>query len=192
MFDRLVFGIYRTPNTCETDAVSADEAEELLAQTLVGLHIHTLHNGAEGRRQDLVLDLAGRHLRLEVKYYSLVDRSRAFQVLDDLDRGGHPRGAEGVPVVVSDRIVEVARDRFREAGVSWFDLRGHLYLNGPGLLIDVATHSGPKHAASPKAIAGRVGLATSIDILLTRPDKAVVRETARRIGAAPRDRKSVV
>lgn len=185
MFDCLVFGIYRTPNIWETGAVSADEAEELLAQTLAGLHIRTLPIGAEGRRQDLVLDLAGRQLRLEVKYYSLVDRSRAFQVLHDLERGGHPWGAEGVPVVVSDRIVEVARDRFREAGVSWFDLRGHLYLNGPGLLIDVATDSGPQRASSPKAIAGRVGLATAVDILLTRPDKAVVRETARRIGAAP-------
>src|ERR1035437_4822098 len=157
MFDCLVFGIYRTPNICETGAVSADEVEELLAQTLAGLHIRTLRIGAEGRRQDLVLDLAGRQMPLEVKYYSLVDRSRAFQVLHDLEQGGHPRGAEGVPVVVSDRIVEVARDRFQEASVSWFDLRGHLYLNGPGLLIDVATDSGPQRASSPKAIAGRVG-----------------------------------
>ena len=162
-----MLGIYRTPNTWETGAVSADEAEELLAQIIATLHIRTLPIGAEGRRQDLVLDLAGRQLRLDVKYYSLVDRSRAFQVLHDLERRGHPWGAVGVPVVVSDRSVEVARDRFREAGVSWFDLRGHLYLNGPGLLIDVATDSVPQCTSTPKAIAGRVGLATAVDICLT-------------------------
>ena len=165
--------------------MSADEADELLAQALAGLHIRTLPIGAEGRAKELVLDLAGRQLRLEVKYYSLIDRSRALQILHDLDRGGRPWGAEGVPVVVSDRIVGDAREQLREAGVSWFDLRGHLYLNAPGLLIDVATGSGSQRPHSPKAFAGRVGLATAIDILLTRPDRVVVRETARRIGAAP-------
>ena len=55
--------------------MSADEAEELLAQIIATLHIRTLPIGAEGRRQDLVLDLAGRQLRLDVKYYSLVDLS---------------------------------------------------------------------------------------------------------------------
>ena len=165
--------------------MSADEAEELLTQTLAGLHIRTLPIGAEGRGQDLVLDLSGRRLRLEVKYYSLIDRSRALQVLHDLDRRGHSSGAEGVVVVVSDRIVGDAREQFREAGVSWFDLRGHLYLIGPGLLIDVGTDRRPQRASSPSAFAGRVGLATAIDILLTRPDRAVVRETARHIGAAP-------
>jgi len=181
----LVFGIYRTPNTCKTGAVSADEAVELLTQTLAGLHIRTQSVGAEDSGQDLVLDLSGRQLRLEVKYYSLIDRSRALQVLHDLDPRRHPLGAERVPVVVSDRIVEVAREQFREAGVSWFDLRGHLYLNAPGLLIDVATGSGSQRPHGPRAFAGRVGLATAVDILLTRPDRAVVRETARRIGAAP-------
>ena len=165
--------------------MSVDEAEELLTQTLAGLHIRTLPIGAEGRGQDLVLDLSGRRLRLEVKYYSLIDRSRALQVLHDLDRRGHSSGAEGVVVVVSDRIVGDAREQFREAGVSWFDLRGHLYLIGPGLLIDVGTDRRPQRASSPSAFAGRVGLATAIDILLTRPDRAVVRETARHIGAAP-------
>jgi hypothetical protein len=122
---------------------------------------------------------------LEVKYYSLIDRSRALQVLHDFDPADRPRGAEGVPVMVSERIVADAGEKFREAGISWFDLRGHLYLNAPGLLIDVATDRGSQHASIPRAFAGRVGLATAIDILLTRPDRAVVRETARRIGAAP-------
>lgn len=165
--------------------MSADEGRELLAQALAGLHIRVLPIGAESRGQGLVLDLSVHQVRLEVKYYSLIDRSRALQVLHDLDREDRPRGAEGVPVVVSDRIVGDARDQLREAGVSWFDLRGHLYLNAPGLLIDVATGIGSQRASSPKAFAGRVGLAAAIDILLNRPDRAVVRETARRIGAAP-------
>lgn len=165
--------------------MSADEGKELLAQTLAGLHIRVLPIGSESRGQGLVLDLSVHQVRLEVKYYSLIDRSRALQVLHDLDREDRPRGAECVPVVVSDRIVRGARDQLREAGVSWFDLRGHLYLNAPGLLIDVATGIGSQRASSPKAFAGRVGLATAIDILLTRPERVVVRGTARRIAAAP-------
>ena len=150
-----MFGIYRTPNTCKTGVVSAEEAVEILARTLAGLHIGTLPQGS-----DVVLDLAGRQVALQLKYYSLIDRSRALQVLLDLDSLGHPRGAEGVPVVVSDRIVGGAREQLREAGVSWFDLRGHLYLNAPGLLIDVATDRGPQRASTPRAFAGRVGQST--------------------------------
>jgi hypothetical protein len=182
-----VFGSYRTPNMCETDSVNAEEAIEVLAQTLAGLHMPTLPTPAGDPGSDLILDLAGRRLRLQVKYYALIDRSRALHVLRNLDSGVHPWdwGTDVILVVVSDRIVDGARDQLREAGVSWFDLRGHLYVTGPGLLVDVATNRLTQRASSPRAFAGRVGLATAIDILLTRPHQAVVRETARRIGAAP-------
>jgi hypothetical protein len=163
-----------------------EEATQVLAQTLAKSHMHTVPAPAGDHRSDLTLDLGGRRMRLQVKYYILIDRSRALQVLRDLDSTVHSleRNTDVIPVVVSDRIVGGAREQLREAGVSWFDLRGHLYLNGPGLLIDISTERVTQPGSSSRAFAGRVGLGTAIDILLTRPRQVVVRETARHIGAA--------
>ena len=112
----------------ETDSVNAEEAIEVLAQTLAGLHMPTLPTPAGDPGSDLILDLGGRRLRLQVKYHALIDRSRALHLLRNLDSGVHPWdwGTDVILVVVSDRIVDGARDQLREAGVSWFDLRGHL------------------------------------------------------------------
>lgn len=184
-----MFGIYRTPNTCQTDPVSAKDAVAALVQAVAELHMKTLTTpeGDDNDGSDIALDLAGRRVRLQVTYYALIDRPKALQVLRDLGLATRPRvgGTNAIPIVVADRIVDAAREQFRAADISWFDLRGHLYLTGPGLLIDVATTRATQRPSSARAFGGHVGLATAVDVLLERPDRAAVRETARRIAAAP-------
>jgi hypothetical protein len=166
-----------------------EEAVGALVQTLADLRVKVRMPDPSdtGQAWDLMLDLNGTWVGLDVKYYALVDQPRAAQVIRQLEGWRHcPHGGpKPLPVVVADRIVGGAREQFREAAVSWFDLRGHLYLAQPGLLMDVETPRIGRRVSRPRAFVGRVGLATAIDILLTRPFKAAVRETARRIGAAP-------
>ncbi|MDX6237859.1 MAG: hypothetical protein QOG10_2674 [Kribbellaceae bacterium] len=65
--------------------MSPEEAVEVLTQTLAELHVHTLPTTADDHGTDLTLDLGGRQVRLEVKYYVLTDRSRAPRVQELLE-----------------------------------------------------------------------------------------------------------
>lgn len=160
---------------------AAEEGEHLLLDALRGLHMNVATRSGQPAA-DLVLDVDGRHLLLEVKRFALVDAPRAAHLVSELPA----ERAAAVLVVIGDRIVESARDRLRAAGVSWFDLRGHLFLSAPGLRVDVATARAAPKPPSPRALGGRVGVATAIDLLLHHPSTPVsVRETARRIDAAP-------
>jgi hypothetical protein len=180
-----LFGIYRTANVWETGAMPLDEALESLAQVLADLHLRTAVVAGDdvehSCRFDLIIDTDREPLRLDVKYYALVDAARASQLTrrDDPTRPG-PHDL----LVVGDRIVELARDQFRRAGISWFDLRGHLFVTGPGLRVDTATARFTRGLARRQPLSGRTGLGTAVDILLHQPAHVAVRETARRIDAA--------
>lgn len=136
---------------------------------------------------DITLDLHGRPVSLAVKAYALVDRPRAEQLARALGtrNAAGSRPPHPTPIVVGDRIVAGAQETLRAAGVSWLDLRGHLYLAGPTFLIDAPTRRFRSSVAKPAPWSGRVGLAVAVDILLTRPRHVAVREVARRVGAAP-------
>jgi hypothetical protein len=166
--------------------MALEEAEDALGRALSELGLRPIEVGSPHLSQeDLSLVLDGRRLPLELKYYALVDVPRAIQLSAPLLTQSVPDPSV-IRVVVGDRIVDGARKELRDAGVSWFDMRGHLFLTAPGLRVDVETarRGSSQHSHTP--LAGRVGLATAIDILLQGPaGRASVRETARRIDAAP-------
>ena len=165
--------------------MNSEEAVKALLEALTDLHLRVEPTGND-HGSDLILDLDDRQLHLQVKNRSLVDQPQAHRLTQDPSSAfAEPTSPDAVPVVVSERIVEGARDHLREAGISWLDLRGHLYLSAPGLLLDVDTNRLTASPPSPTPLKGRVGLATGIDILLNQPGRAAVRETARRIGSAP-------
>jgi DNA-binding transcriptional ArsR family regulator len=161
-----------------------DNSEDAFVQALRSLHLRLRSAPAGATPADLILHVDGHEFPLELKPYALVDMPRASQIRQLQASSKTPVG-KPMLVVVGDRIVEGARDQLREAGISWFDLRGHLYLNGPGLRIDVPTPRFTEHAFSSQPLTGRVGLGTAIDLLLNRPRHTAVRETARRIKASP-------
>jgi len=61
-------------------------------------------------------------------------------------------------------------------------LFGHLFITG--LLVDAETAAAARSKARSRAFAGPVGLAVAVQILVDRPARVAVRETARQIGAA--------
>jgi DNA-binding transcriptional ArsR family regulator len=162
--------------------MNTEEAVEALAEALSAVQLKPLPV-APTQSADLLIDVDGRVLTIEVKHYSLIDVPRAMQLCQGATSPG-PLDAE-ILVLIGDRIVEGARALLREAGQSWFDLRGHLFLRTPGVRIDVATERFSDPVAKPAALTGRVALATAVDLLLNPSSSLAVRETARRIGAAP-------
>lgn len=165
--------------------MGGDEAEGALRHALVALGLTPVDTGRSDSGADLTVAVDGRLLSFDLKYYALVDLPRATHLSSLAARPTNSASA-AIPVVISDRIVEQARQALRRAGVCWFDLRGHLFLTAPGLRVDVDTPRSSGVKRSPEPIAGRVGLATAIDILLHGPQsRASVRDTARRIHAAP-------
>ncbi len=133
----------------------------------------------------LQVDVGGRRLDVAIEEFSLVDQPRALSIIGAYGRMGGSEGNESIHVVVGERIVAGARDLLRGAGHSWCDLRGHLYLTGPGLLVDTDFSVDVDRPGPARGITGRVPLGTAIDLLLHGSEVSGVREIARRIGAAP-------
>ena len=83
-------------------------------------------------------------------------------------------------VVVADRIPLDARDALAEAGISWYDRRGHLQLTGQGIYIDVTVKPDPRPATTTaEGIRGRSGLAYATAVLLSPQEPRSLRAIAR-------------
>ena len=165
--------------------MDTDRFEQAVVDALGQLGLHPRASTDDGA--DLVLDQGGRRLQIEIKHFALVDQARASQLVrEEALRAPSPgRSADWIKLVVADRVVAGARDILRDAAMSWFDLRGHLHVRGPSVFIDadVPRYDDVKTPARP--FAGRVGLATAIDLLLHPHEPAVVRQISRRVHASP-------
>jgi len=77
-------------------------------------------------------------------------------------------GAPGTPMVIADKIPAPAREALTNAGVAWFDRRGHLRLTGDGLLIDADVPSPVAAPPRPTFPSGRTGVGTAVALLVAR------------------------
>lgn len=176
-----VFGIIRTLNMRDATAVNAVQRLLEVLQTLnppAGL------SGTEAV-PSFHVDVSGRRLNVRVEGHALINRPRALAIIAAHPNVGSGECGDPVVVVVSDRIVQGARDQLRAAALSWCDLRGHLYLTGNGLLVDTHFPVQEDGSRRPHGLNGQVAIGTAVDFLLYGPDVSGVREIARRIGAAP-------
>jgi hypothetical protein len=133
-----------------------------------------------GRRPDLRAEINGRLLLVEVKVRATVTPRDVDSLVADT-----PTQTDATQVVVADRVVEPAREALRDAGWGWFDRRGHLRLNAPGVLVelDVPSTITPKGLREP--LAGSVALETATWILAHPDGSPGVRELARELDRAP-------
>lgn len=138
-----------------------------------------------GAAAELQVNVNGRGLSVRVEGHALIDRPRALAIIGSHGNVGRGEAGDPIVVVVSDRIVQGAREQLRAAGLSWCDLRGHLYLTGNGLLVDTQFPGQGGGSSRPSGLNGQVAVATAIDLLLHGPNVSGVREIARRVGAAP-------
>lgn len=125
---------------------------------------------------DLMLDINGVHLAVEVKRRSLVDAAAAEQIL----RG--PAVPGRVLMVVGDRVTERARQVLTVRGVGYLDLRGRLALRADGVVIDTVVKAFATRPVRADASRGKVGLEVACAILMKPERGAAVRELARQLG----------
>lgn len=136
--------------------------------------------GAPGSGSDLVLDLDGSRVALEIKYRSLVTDDDARRLLAE-----SPSVDGAVLMVVGDRVTESARKVLTSARGGYLDLRGRLAVRAAGLVIDADVAPVKARAERSGALSGKAGLEIATALLM-RPERAVaVREVAREVGRSP-------
>jgi hypothetical protein len=137
----------------------------------------------------------GRILVGEVKAAAYAEPARIAKALPEWTRelkrarAAAGQGGNAFGVLVADAVPDATRALLRDAGWGWFDRRGQLFLQAPGMLVnDTAVQAHPRTPATsspPAPIRGRAGL-TVAAALLTSPDEPPgVREVARASGLAP-------
>lgn len=94
-------------------------------------------------------------------------------------------------LVVVDVLPGPVADAFRERHISWFDRRGHLRLEAPGLLIDTDVTPRPRQPAMDDDVPddpfgrGRGTIEVALALLLSPEDPPGIRELARETDLAP-------
>lgn len=128
----------------------------------------------DGGEWDFLVDVQGSRFAVVVKTVVTAGSVR--------DLIGRYEGAE-MPVVVADRIARGAKDKLREAGVSYFDLRGELRLTAMPLFIDTILSTGHEHdRPSAAPLGSQVAKEAAIACLVTPDREHGVREVARWLG----------
>jgi len=108
------------------------EAAAELESALADLHIHAESTNPDAHRADLIVDLDGHNVAVEIKTAAVPTAHQARSLVAQ-DR---PHG-EMVKVLVVDRLLSATQEILEEAGWGWLERRhGRLRLFGPGLRID--------------------------------------------------------
>lgn len=186
---RLVFTDHRTPNTSHSDlmaysaaARSGPDAEAAFIDAVNALGLTTAKPADASA--DLMVDVNGHWLNVELKRYSTVGSSDVERLLAQ-HHHRPDREAQRLRVLVADRIVGNGRDELKSRGWGWLDLRGHLFLSAPGLLIDaeVPAFRPRPHRTSP--FSGSVGKEVACALLMEPDIAPTVRGLARTLSRAP-------
>jgi hypothetical protein len=134
-------------------------------------------------RPDLLLEVGGQVLAVESK--NRVTESDVSSVVDQMRENAKAAEADA-SLVVADRISKSARDALSLNGVGWLDLRGHLRLRGPRLLIDSDV---PPIVREPTDrvvdLFSPAGCDVSLALLLDPAATLGTMEIARRTGRSP-------
>lgn len=156
-----------------------------LRDALASLRVSTAGDveTSSGRTADLVLELVGGgRVPLETKVLALADAATMTGRLDQwtsvLDDGA-------IGVVVADRVTAAAREVLNLAGWGWLDLRGHLRIVGPGIVIDTDVASAGAPEPARDAFSGEVGRELAVHLLLDPEAKVGVRSAAAELSRAP-------
>ena len=136
-----------------------------------------------GRRHDLLFDIDGQPVVVEVK--SVVTSPDAPNLIDLIRRHG------GNGLVAADRIAAAAKQQFIEAGVGFLDRRGRLRLVVPGsIFVDTVVSPPPSRSASLRSLASgpltsEVTKEVAVVLLADGHESLGVRQLAARIDRAP-------
>src|SRR6266496_186017 len=184
---RSAFSLDRTPNTCNYGRMPVDHRGALDAAidafTAIGIATRTAEKERLTNRHtaDLTVVVNGVLLDIDVKVAATVTPD---SLAKQLPRWSDEQAAYA-RLLVADRIVAAARQVLREHGWGWLDLRGHLHLSGPGVLVDTSVPAAPEVRRSVDLFAGKVALEVACALLLAPEQPGSVRQLARALNRSP-------
>ena len=157
----------------------AMDAETLVMDALAQVGLESqLHTGSD-QGVDLVLNVDGAQLGIQIKSRSLVDEDGVRRLTMESQR------PDVVLLVVADRVTDTARGMLTARRGGYLDLRGRLALRADGVVIDVEVDPVNLRAARTSGLSGRAGMEVATALLM-RPERApAVRELARELGRSP-------
>lgn len=149
------------------------------AATLSGLRVgaDVVASAEASAGADLVVQVGQTVMLGEVK--SVVTAADANDLVALAGRLPHPL------VVLAERVAEPARAVFREAGIGFYDARGHLRLIAPGLIVDTSVPAATFAPTSNDPLGADVAKEIALAILEDPARERGVRELARTVGRAP-------
>ncbi|ROP33524.1 regulatory ArsR family protein [Couchioplanes caeruleus] len=152
-------------------------AETLIADAFAQLGIEAhIPTGTPDAGIDLVLDVNGVQLAIQVKRRALVDDTIAERVLAE------PGPPGSTLLIIGDRVTEAARGVLTARGAGYYDLRGRLALRARGLVIDAEVAPLRERPQRTAALRGKAGLEVACALLQQPGQGTTVRELARRLG----------
>lgn len=182
-----MFGVHMHPNTERhtADMVTGREVEarDALADACeeVGLHVVLDPPGSMTDLRFVPRESAGAAIDVIVDVVEFGGTDRARQVRNRSAHGSTPI------VLVADRVTATAQAYMKQEHVSWFDRRGHLHLDLPGVFVDADVTPALRDVTRREdGIRGRAGIAYAVASLLAHSDKwPTIRGVARESGFAP-------
>ena len=159
------------------------EAEVALADALDALGLPLAPPPED--HADIAVDLGGgRVVGIEVKALSLANPSRVRALLA---RTGGQASESRMRLLMADTLTAGAKKLLRDEGWGWFDRRGHVFLQGPGLRVDAEVAAAPRRDADAdrEPVAGKAGVAAALALLLRPEEPLGVRATASAVGLNP-------
>lgn len=128
---------------------------------------------------DLLIDADGVGVLVQLTRQSLVDEKSLGQHTEPTS----PH--QPVRMLVADRVTAGARRQLLEAGDGYLDLRGHLGIKAPGLVVSADVPALGKAKASSNPLAGQAGLEVATSLLMNPQTGASVRSLARDLDRSP-------
>lgn len=135
---------------------------------------------------DLVVGPDGSPTQIHLKRRVLVDENAAARLIAE------EQESQTTLLAVADRVTDGARRLLTASGAGYLDLRGHLSLRAPGIVID--THIQPLKEPTERsdALAGSAGLEVATTLLMEPERPVAVRELARSLDRSPSTVSSVL
>jgi hypothetical protein len=133
---------------------------------------------------DLVIDPEGAALQLCVKRVAFVNDPLAERLASESQRLMRSIASAGVATVlfvVADQITRSARRVLTHSGVGYLDLRGHLGLHAPGLIVEAHVDPQQRRSARRDPLIGNVGQEVAAALLMDPERRPGVRELAREL-----------
>ena len=154
-------------------------AEALAVDALAQVGLESRLSNGSDQGVDLVLNVDGTQMAVQVKFRSLVDEDSARRLTNEL------QSKDAILLVVADRVTDTARRMLTARRGGYLDLRGRLALRAGGVVIDVEVDPVNLRAARMSGLSGRAGLEVATALLM-RPERApAVRNLARALGRSP-------